>query len=302
MKGKLKKIGGVLVLVLLLSKIGSGQELDPRLYANLPTKMNAFALYYGYMSGNVVADPSLPIEDFKITSHNIAAAYVHTFSLAKKLARFQVSLPYTMMDGNLKINGVDTSGSRNGLGDMKLRFGINLLGSPAINRKDFRKYTQKTILGFSIVASIPTGLYYGDKRINIGSNRYAFKPEIGISKRFNHFYTEGYLGVWIYGKNSDYMSNKTLKQAPVYTMQAHTSYYFKNQVWIGIDANWFNGGQTTVNEKSVGELKDNWRVGATLSAPITKSQSLKFQVNAGAFKNAGLNYDIYSLSYQYVFF
>ncbi len=264
--------------------------------------MNAFALYYGYMSGNVVADPSLPIEDFKITSHNIAAAYVHTFSLAKKLARFQVSLPYTMMDGNLKINGVDTSGSRNGLGDLKLRFGMNLFGSPALDRKDFRKYKQKTIVGFSVVATIPTGLYYADKRINIGSNRYTIKPEIGISRRFNRIYAEGYLGVWIYGNNTDYMTNKLLKQAPVYTLQAHTSYYFKNQVWIGIDGNWFNGGQTSVNNKSVGELKDNWRVGATLSAPLSKSQSLKFQVNAGAFKNAGLNYDIYSVSYQYVFF
>lgn len=279
-----------------------GQELDPRLYANLPKKMNAVALYYGYMSGNVVSDPSLPIEDFKIKSHNIAAAYVHTFSLAKKLARYQISLPYTMMDGNVKINGRDTSGARDGFGDIKLRFGINLIGSPAIDRKDFRKYKQKTIVGFSLVASLPTGLYYSDKKINIGSNRWTIKPEIGISRRFSHIYAEGYLGVWFYGNNRVYLTDKLLKQAPVFTLQAHSSYYFKNQIWIGVDANWFNGGKTTINNKSAGDLKDNWRVGATLSTPITKSQSLKFQVNAGAFKNTGLNYDIFSVSYQYVFF
>ena len=73
-------------------------------------------------------------------------------------------------------------------------------------------------------------------------------------------------------------------------------------MWIGVDANWFNGGKTIINNKSAGDLKDNWRVGATLSAPITKSQSVKFQINAGAFKNSGLNYDIFSVSYQYVFF
>jgi hypothetical protein len=42
----------------------------------------------------------------------------------------------------------------------------------------------------SLVASIPTGNYYGDKEINIDANRWGFKPEIGVSKRFKHFYAE----------------------------------------------------------------------------------------------------------------
>lgn len=148
-----------------------GQDLEPRMFANLPKKMNATALFYGYMTGNVVSDPSLPIKDFTINSHNIAAAYVRTFGIANTLALVQVVIPNTMMDGNLKINGKDTSGTRTGFGDTRLRFGINLIGSPSVERKDFRKYEQKTIVGFSLVASIPTGLYYRDKRIDIGNNR-----------------------------------------------------------------------------------------------------------------------------------
>lgn len=289
-------------LLCLFYNKGNTQELDPRQYANLPKNMNAVALYYGYMSGNVISDPSLPIQDFTITSHNIAAAYVRTFGLAKKLARIQISVPYTMMDGNLKINGQDTSGSRNGFGDIRLRFGINLLGSSALDKKDFQKYQQKTIVGLSLVASIPSGLYYNDKRINIGTNRWAIKPELGISKRFKHIYAEAYMGVWIYANNNEYLLNKQLKQEPVYSLQAHTSYYFKNQMWVGLNANWFNGGRTLVDNVSTGDLNDNWRLGATFSTPIAKFQSIKFQVNAGAFTNAGLNYNIFSLSYQYVFF
>ncbi len=278
------------------------QDLDPRLYANLPKKMNAAAIGYGLMSGNVVTDPSLPIQDFNITSHNIGIGYVRTFGLLNKLARLQVNLPYVIMDGNLKINGQDTSGSRSGFGDTRVRLGINLLGSPALDKKEFRKYQQETILGFSIITSIPTGLYYSDKRINIGSHRWAFKPELGISHRFKHVYAEAYAGVWLYTNNAEYMTNKLLVQQPVFSFQGHASYYFKNQMWVGVDANWFNGGETIVNGKTSGDLNDNWRMGGTWSVPITRSQSIKLQLNAGAFKNTGLNYNVYSLTYQYVFF
>lgn len=67
-------------------------------------------------------------------------------------------------------------------------------------------------------------------------------------------------------------------------------------------ANWFNGGKTLVDGKSTGNLQDKWRIGGVFSLPIAKAQSLKFQLNAGTIKEDGLNYDIYSVTYQYVFF
>ena len=73
-------------------------------------------------------------------------------------------------------------------------------------------------------------------------------------------------------------------------------------MWIGINANWFDGGETFINNKSSGSAQDNWRIGGTFSSPITKSQSLKFQLNAGAIQRAGLDYNTVSLSYQYIFF
>jgi len=280
----------------------SGQDLEPRIYANLPKGMNAAAAVYGYSSGNVVADPSLPIADFKITSHNSGAAYVHTFGLFGKLSRIQVVAPFFFMSGNLKINGRDTTGARTGFGDTRIRFGMNLLGSPALDKKDFRRYQQKTIVGASLVISAPTGLYYEDKRINIGSHRWAFKPEVGISRRFKRVYAEAYTGIWFYTNNNKYLINKVEEQKPVFSLQGHASYYFKNQMWIGVNGNWFNGGQTTVDNISSGDLKDNWRIGATWSVPFAKFHSLKLQFNTGAFTNSGLDYDMISLGYQYIFF
>lgn len=290
------------VLTYVFSITGKAQDLEPRIYANLPKGMNAIGAVYGISKGNVVADPSLPITGFTITSHNIATAYVRTFGLAGKLARIQVVTPYSFMSGSLKINGQDTSGVRNGFGDTRIRFGMNLFGSPALDKKDFRLYQQKTIIGASLVVSVPTGLYYKDKRINIGTHRWAFKPEIGVSRRFKRVYAEAYSGIWFYTNNPEYLINKTQEQKPVFSIQAHGSYYFKNLMWVGLNGNWFRGGETVIDKMPSGNLLDNWRVGATWSVPFAKFHSVKLQFNTGAFTNSGLDYDMLSLGYQYVFF
>ena len=294
---------GVLIGIMCILGAGSfAQDLEPRIYGNLPKKMNALGFLYGHARGNVVTDPSLPIADFEITTHNFGAAYVRTFGLLNKLSRIQLSLPYTSMQGNLKIAGRDTSASRSGFGDLRVRFGMNLLGSPALDKKEFRQYKQKTIFGASLVVSVPTGMYYADKRINIGAHRWAIKPEIGVSRRFKNIFAEAYTGVWFYTKNGQYLVNKVQAQKPVFSLQGHISYYFKNQMWIGVNGNWFNGGETTIDEVPAGDLKDNWRVGGTFSVPFAKTHSLKLQFNVGAFTNSGLDYNLISLAYQYIFF
>lgn len=289
------------LLFFLLKYVAFSQDLEPRVYANVPKKLNVAAFGYVFMDGNVLTDPSLPISDFTLQSHNLAASYVRTFGLANKLARVQVSLPFTFMDGSAMVNGAMVTGSRTGFADMKVRFGINLLGSPALDKMNFRSFEQKTILGVSLVTSVPTGRYYGDKRVNIGTNRWGIKPEIGISKKFSHVYAEAYGGVWFYTDNNDFLGKK-MEQKPTYSLQAHASYYFKNNMWVGFNTNWFFGGKTIVDGVSEASEIDNWRVGGTFSTPIGKGQSIKLQYHVGAYTNNGLNYYALSAVYQYSFF
>lgn len=277
------------------------QDLEPRAYANVPKGINVLAVGYGYISGNVLSDPALPIKDFTINTQSLAVNYIHSFGLAKKLARVQVTLPMADMQGKLLLNGEEVTGSRTGFADARIRFGVNLTGSPALEKKDFRQYQQKAIFGLSLVTSVPVGRYYEDKKINLGSNRWAFKPEIGISKRFTHVYAEAYLGVWFYTNNTEYLIDKVLKQNPTVTLQAHASYYFKNLMWLGFNTNWYKVGATTIDAIPSSNLLDDWRVGATFSAPLTKTQSLRLQYHTGLLANLGLNYDSLTLAYQYVF-
>jgi hypothetical protein len=293
------------ILVLLISFFCVSvfsQDLEPRVYANVPKGINILAVGYGFNKGNVLSDPSLPIKDFKINTQSLAVNYIHSFSLANKLARVQVTLPMADMQGRLTQNGEVLTGSRTGFADMRIRFGVNLTGSPALDPKNFRQYQQKAIFGVSLVTSVPTGRYYSDKKINIGSNRWAFKPEMGISKRFEHLYAEAYVGTWFYTNNTDYMNHKVLKQKPTLSFQAHVSYYFKNQIWLGFNTNWYKVGATTIDGVPSGNTLDDWRMGGTFSVPLTKTQSLRLQYHTGLLANLGLNYDSLTIAYQYVFF
>src|SRR4051794_23126459 len=114
--------------------ITKAQDLEPRAYANVPKGTNVIAVVYALSSGNVLTDPSLPVSELKVTADNFGLGYVHTFALANKLARIQVVAPVLLVTGKAKLNGVDTSITRNGLGDVRIRFGVNLFGSPALDR------------------------------------------------------------------------------------------------------------------------------------------------------------------------
>lgn len=298
----MKRANFLLVILFFICYLVSAQDLEPRAYANMPKDGNVLVASYGFLKGDVISEPTLPIKDFVISSNNLGVGYLHTFGLANKLARVQVVVPYVIMDGKALVNGEKMVGSRTGFGDMRIRLGINLLGSPALAIKDFAKYQQKTIFGASLVASVPTGLYYSDKRINIGANRWGVKPELGISKRFEHIYAEFYSGVWFYTKNDEFLGNKDLQQKPVLSFQGHASYYFKNQMWVGINMNWFNGGKIIVDDLPAGSVINSSRIGATWSMPLSRSQSVKLQLNTGTFNDIGLNYDSITFSYQYVFF
>jgi hypothetical protein len=277
------------------------QQLEPRAYAALPKNFNAIVFAYGLSRGNVLADPALPITNFTITTNTFSATFLHTFEVAKKLARVQVTIPYADLLGKLQINGHDTSGGRSGLADAEVRIGVNLTGSPPLDKKAFTHYTQQTIVGTSLVISVPTGLYYADKRINIGSHRWGIKPEVGISQRIKRIYFEAYAGIWFYTLNNDYLGKNTIRQDPVFNLQLHGSYYFKNFMWISINSVWFIGGQTKIDDVPQGALLNNWRAGATWGIPIARGQSLKLQFHVGVLAAGHYNYNLAMLAYQHTF-
>ena len=278
------------------------QELEPRNYAVIPTGMNVTALNYTYSSGNIISQATSPIKGLTLISNSFSAGYVRSFSVFGMLSKIQIGVPFIFLRGTAKLADKDSSGTRTGFGDSRIRFGINLLGSPALNPQEFVSHKEDFVLGASIVASVPTGQYSIEKLINLGSNRWGFKPEIGMSYKYSSFYFELYTGIWMYTKNSEYLINKTVEQQPLFVFQSHISYIFPSKIWIAADIGYANGGETEVNGISADNVQNNIRSGFTISVPIAKGHSVKGLFNTGVATRIGGDFTTFTLAYQYSWF
>jgi hypothetical protein len=291
------------ILAITFSFSVSAQDMEPRSYSVVPVGLHAAQLSYTFSGGDVVSGLNSPVQNLNINASVISLGYIQTFSLFKKLARIAVGMPYAFLNGSARVVGVDTAASRNGFGDGRIKFGVNLLGSPVIEPKDFQKFQEHTVLGVSAVISVPIGQYYSNKLINIGSNRWGFKPEIGLSHRQGRLFYEGYAGVWFYTENDQYYNKSTLSQKELLSFQAHMDYTFKHGKYVALNAGFASGGETSLNGVERFDDQDNWRIGGTFSTPIfDRHQSVKFLLNTGVATRAGQNYTAITLAYQYNWF
>ena len=74
--------------------------------------------------------------------------------------------------------------------------------------KEFASYRQKSNIGASLIVMAPTGRYDPAKLINIGANRWSFKPEIGLSRAFRGLVLDAYLGIWLFTANNNFRGGK----------------------------------------------------------------------------------------------
>ena len=288
-------------LALFAGNRAHAQELEPRAYSPSPTGFNIFAVAFTHNTGDLTFDPSLPITDASAKINLGALAYVRTLGIAGRSANLGIALPYAR--GNLEglLLGDAVSAYRSGLGDPRVRLAINLRGAPAMTPKEFvARKPGATIVGASLVVSVPTGQYDSTKLVNIGNNRWGFKPEIGISRDFGRWTLEGAAGVWLFTENTNFYGGKTRSQEPIGSLQAHVIYTFKPRMWLAFDTNFYNGGRTSVDGVTKADLQKNSRAGLTFALPVTATQSLKISYSQGAFTSVGADFKSIGVAWQVI--
>ena len=163
-----------------LTPRAEAQELEPGAYAVAPKGLNVLVIANTFSFGDLAFDPAVPISE---ASARINATSVGIARMVGVFGRStQVSLGVPVIAGHLEglYLGEQTEVTRGGLGDPRVRVGVNLYGAPAMDRKAFAGYRQRRLLGASLTVSMPLGAYSQDRLINIGTNRWAFKPEVGF--------------------------------------------------------------------------------------------------------------------------
>jgi hypothetical protein len=169
--------------------------------------------------------------------------------------------------------------------------------------REYAKWNQKTLLGVSLKVVAPTGQYDPNKLINWGSNRWAFKPEFGYSRRRGHVVIDAYGGVWLYTANQRYYSPtgpQPQSEKPIGSFEGHLSYDLKPRLWFSLDGNFWFGGITSLSGiENLATRQTSSRIGVTASLPLTKHQSLKFSYANGTYVRFGGNYQSVSAAWQY---
>lgn len=292
-----------IVLFVWVTIAGTGtvaaQDLQPRAFSPAPVGLNTVLLGYALSRGNVFFDQALLIEDATGDVNGITASYVRTFGVFGKLAKVSAIVPYAFGSWEGKVDGVPASTSRDGFADPRVQLAVNFIGAPALKLRDFITYSEGTIVGASLLAVVPLGQYDANKLINLGSDRWAVRPRLGVSRRIDRLTLEAMADVWLYTEIAHAFGGTTISQDPIWAMQGNVIYVFKNGFWLGMSGGVATGGETTVNGVAKDNAQTNSRLAATLAVPVNRRLSLRlFYINS--VKTAlGADFDYYNLAVQY---
>lgn len=292
----------VLCLMIFTSTL-SAQDLDPRAYARVPVDLTFVVAGLNYTYGGVVLDPTSPIQDLEAKVESPLLGVAHTFSLFGLTSQAFVALPYSWAQISGKVIGEDSSITRSGFGDTRFRISTLFIGAPAVTRAEFAKSSPHTILGASVTVIAPTGQYFNNKLINLGTNRWSFKPEIGLSQKLTEqWFIDLYAGVWLFTNNNTFYPGTSLRsQNPLLAFQTHLGYNFNPVMWAAIDLTYYTGGQSSVNDLYKDDRQNNTRIGATFNFPISKMSAIKIAYSTGAIIRLGANFSTISVAWQMAF-
>lgn len=292
-------ITGSLIIGLFIQVSLWSQELEPRSLTNVPVGMNFAVAGYAWTQGNILLDPALSIEDMNATVHGFVAAYVRSINVFGKSGKVDVTLPFATGDWSGYLNQQFEQRSRTGFGDPRIRFSVNLLGAPALNMEEHKDYRQKTIIGINMQVYLPLGQYFPDRLINLGSNRFVFRPQVGISQRIDKWFLEGYASLWLFTRNGDFWGGNELKQNPIIATKVHLIRSLPKGMWFAFNAGYANGGTAFMNGAERESHISTFRLGGTFSLPLGIHHSLTLFGFTTVRLDQGSDYDLFSLAYQY---
>ena len=239
----------------------AAQDLEPRAYSNTPIGLNFLIGGYAYTSGGVAVDPAVPLTNADVEVNSATLAYARSIDILGQSAKFDIVLPYAWLSGSAEFAGQPQQREVTGLGDARFRLSVNFYGAPALSMKEFANFRQDLILGASVYVWAPWGQYDSSKLVNLGTNRWAFKTELGISKALGAWTLELVPGVTFFSDNTNFLDGHTRTQDPIYSVQVHVIYGFQSGVWVALNGTYFTGGHSSVDGVPGDDRQSNSRAG-----------------------------------------
>lgn len=300
--GKLYSALNALLCSSLFACIAHAQELEPRAYSAAPVGTNFLSGAYLRSEGHIIVDPTLPFKDVRANINTFIPGFSRSFETFGQTSSFGMLVP--LVDGEIKgdIGHETRKVSRQGMGDSRFRFSTNWIGGKPLTPREFATHRPTSIVGSSLLVVAPTGEYNSEQLVNLGSNRWAFKPEIGGSKSLGDFFVDGAMGMWLFTDNPQFFKDTERSQEPLWTSQLHGGYMLQPGLWLAANTTYYRGGRTSVNDELKNDFQSNSRYGVTLSIPLDEGLALKVAWSTGARTRSGEAFTTIGASVQYRWF
>ena len=145
---------------------------------------------------------------------------------------------------------------------------------PPLSGTEYAEYRAaahcETIVGLGLEVQLPTGQYFNDKLINLGTNRVTFRPQLGVVQKRGKWSTELTASSWIYTDNDEFFDGNHFEQNPLHTIQGFVDYTFKPGLWVGGGIAYGMGAESTINGIPKNDPRDSILWGLSLGYPISK--------------------------------
>lgn len=255
---------------------------------------------FSFSNGEVVTDPTLPVQNIKANVETLSAGVSRSFGILGKSSQILVVFPYSWAQVSGNVGEQRAEITRSGMGDMRFRFSMLLIGGKTGTVQEISQNPRATILGFGLNMFVPTGQFFPDKLVNLGTNRWSFRPELGLSQPIGRrWLLDFYSGLWLFTtNNSFYPGSSARTQKPMGAFQTHFSYNITSLLWIAINTTYYVGGTSSIDNIYNDDRQDNSRIGITVVIPTGKFSSLKFAASTGAIVRIGQDFNTFTMGWQ----
>jgi hypothetical protein len=257
----------------------SAQELELRRWNHLPINQNFATANVAHTTGDISVDPTLQLENVTVELDTLLLGYIRTFELLDKTARVEIRQAWQSGTWEGLVDGTPTAVSREGRSDTLAKFSVNLVGAPPLAGEAYAAYRAaavvETIMGAALTVQLPTGQYFDDKLVNLGSNRFTFSPQAGIYQRLHNWSFEATGVARFFTDNTSFFGGKLRQQDPLYSVDGSVEYRFQSGIWVSAGTGINVGGQSTVNGLERDDRRGSFGWAVRAGFPVARSLSFR---------------------------
>ncbi len=280
----------LLAVLLLAPTLAAAQSLDPRAYSNLPVGLSFLLAGYAHSQGEVAIE-GLPLQDGRTRVHALPVGYVRSLDVFGSSGNLALLLPLVDLTATGSLDGVTEARREiSGLADPTLRLAVNFYGAPALRPAQFGAWRQDLIVGASLALTAPLGQYDEQRLINIGSNRWSIKPELGLSQAFGQWTVELAAGATWFTRNDEFFNGTVRRQDPVYSAQMHLTRHLGRGRWGAFSASYYEGGRNSIDGVEREQKLGGTRLGLTVSLPGERHNSIRLSAHGGLNARTGSDF------------